>query len=66
MSPPLKERFISITVADFNKGERRFKYASDSLYFSDAKYFSEAFILVIMKLSLYIHTVRLDLHARLG
>jgi len=45
-------------VAEFSKGERSFKHTSDSLHFSAAKYFSDTFILVIMKLSLYTHTVQ--------
>lgn len=58
MGPLFKERFISITVAEFSKGETRFKHTSDSLHFSAAKHYSDPFILVIMKPSLYIHTVQ--------
>lgn len=63
MGPLFKERFISITVAEFSKGGRRFKHTSDCLHLSAAKYFSDIFILVIIKL--YTHSTNLDLHARL-
>lgn len=58
MGPLFKERFISISVAEFSKGGRRFKHTSDCLHLSAAKYFSDIFILVIIKLLLYIHTVQ--------
>lgn len=45
-------------MAEFNKGERGFKHTADSLNFSAAKYFSDTFILLIVKLSLYMHTVQ--------
>lgn len=58
LGPLFKERFISITVAEFSKVERRVK-PSDSLHLSAAKCFSHIFILVmIIKLLLYIHTVQ--------
>lgn len=53
MGPLFRERFISITVAEFSRVERRFK-PSDSLRLSAAKCFSDD----ILKLLLYIHTVQ--------
>lgn len=53
MGPLFRERFISITVAEFSRVERRFK-PSDSLHLSAAKCFSHD----TKTITFYIHAVQ--------